>query len=93
VKVNNRVLFKVLLRLFQYRKGSTRTGGKYDPATGSEVCQLVHVCVGCYPMDSGCVVGDDWEVLANIRENLANPGSCALTLLFSSFLLVRLQDT
>jgi hypothetical protein len=42
----------------------------------------VHVCVGCYyPMDSGCVVGDAWEVLANVRGNRGYPGSCALTLL------------
>jgi hypothetical protein len=28
--------FPVLPHLFQYRKGSTRTGGRYDPATGYE---------------------------------------------------------
>jgi hypothetical protein len=32
--INNIVLFQVLPHLFQYRKGSTRTGGKFDPATG-----------------------------------------------------------
>jgi hypothetical protein len=32
--------------LFQYRKDSTRTGGNYNPATGSEVCQFVYMIVG-----------------------------------------------
>jgi hypothetical protein len=41
----------ILSRLFQNRKGSTRTGVKYDPATGSEVCQFVYVRVGCYLRD------------------------------------------
>jgi hypothetical protein len=29
-------------------------------------------------MDLGCVVGDAWELLANIRGNRCYPGSCAL---------------
>jgi hypothetical protein len=29
-------------------------------------------------MDLGCVVGDAWDVLANIRGNRCYPGSCAL---------------
>jgi hypothetical protein len=38
--------FKVLSRLFQYRKGSTRILlGKY--ATGYEVCQFLYVRVVC----------------------------------------------
>jgi hypothetical protein len=31
----------------QYRKGSTRTCGRYDPATACEVCQFVYVRAGC----------------------------------------------
>jgi hypothetical protein len=42
------------------------------------VCQFVYVIVVRYPMDLGCVVGDAWEVLANIRGNLGYPGLCAL---------------
>jgi hypothetical protein len=75
---NNRVLSYVLSHLFQYRKGSTRTGGKFDPATGSVVCQFVYVIVVQDPMDLGCVVSDAWEVLADIRGNRGYPGSYAL---------------
>jgi hypothetical protein len=39
------IVFEVLPHLFQYIKGSTRTGGKYDPATGSEACQFVGMIV------------------------------------------------
>jgi thiamine biosynthesis lipoprotein ApbE len=42
---NNRAIFKVLSHLFQCRKGSAQTGGKFDPATGSVVCQFVYVLV------------------------------------------------
>jgi hypothetical protein len=38
----------------------------------------VYVIVVRYPMDLGCLVGDAWEVLANIRGNRGYPGSCAL---------------
>jgi hypothetical protein len=41
------------------------------------VCQFVYVIVR-YPKDLGCVVGDAWEVLANVRGNRGYPGSCAL---------------
>jgi hypothetical protein len=42
---NNRILFQVLPHLFQYRKGSNRTGGKNNLATSFEVCQFVYMIV------------------------------------------------
>jgi hypothetical protein len=46
-------------------------------ATGSVVCQFVYVIVVRYPVDLGCIVGDAWESLANIRGNRCYSGSCA----------------
>jgi hypothetical protein len=77
---NNGILFQVMSPLFQYRKGSTWTGGKCDSATGSEVCQFVYgyMIVSWYPMVLGGAVGGAREILANVVGKRGQPGSCAL---------------